>query len=75
MEIKSIITKQKETIDGSRIHTLTSLAKKINSNPTTIYFWKLKGRLETLVIGGIEFVIEPKNIEDLKPRKIKRKEL
>lgn len=74
MEISKFITTKKETIDVSRIHTMVSLGLKMNRNSSTIYMWKLKGALETVFISGVEFVLEPENIEDFKPQRVKRRQ-
>lgn len=46
-------------IDVTRLHVLKNLAKILSIPYSTLYIKKLRGDFETIVISGVEFVIEP----------------
>lgn len=55
MEIKT----NNEVIDAARLHILKGVSKLVSIPYATLYLKKLRGEFKTVVIGGVEFVVEP----------------
>lgn len=68
------IIRNEESIDTARLFTLTDLAKKTKRAYSSLYMMKIRGQLDFVTIGGMDFIIEPKDgfkklFESLKKKK------